>query len=201
MHLKFGNISDVDAEKGLARVDFDDDDIVSAWLPMLVLKSKSDKYSYCFDVDEHVACMMDDNCEDGVIMGAIYDKNNKPDGGNKDKVRVKFNDGTAVEYDRKKNKLLVEVKGDIEFKADKTVTIDCPDNTIKGKLTVEQDVTFQGKLDVTNDISSNAKVKATAGVESQADVTAGGGTIALLTHKHPYTDTPVGAATTLTPIP
>jgi phage baseplate assembly protein V len=182
--LKFGKISDVDAGKGLARVNFDDDDMVSRWLPMLVLKSKSDKYSYCFDVDEHVACMMDEHCEDGVVMGAIYDSKNKPDGGDKDKLRVKFNDGTAVEYDRKNNKLLVEVKGDIEFKADKTVTIDCPDNTIKGKLTVEQDVTMQGKLDVTSDISSNGKVSAATGVESQADVKAGAGVISLLTHKH-----------------
>lgn len=79
MHLKFGKITEVDAAKGLARVAFEEDDnLVSAFIPMSVPRSAQDKYSMPFDVNEHVWCMMDEACEDGVIGGAIYDAGNLP---------------------------------------------------------------------------------------------------------------------------
>ena len=107
--LKFGNICDIDAAKGLARVEFDDDGITSAWLPVVTLGSSANKYSHAFDVNEHVACLMDENAENGVIIGAIYSKAAQPDGGNKDKVRVKFSDGAEMQYDRAASKLTVKV--------------------------------------------------------------------------------------------
>ena len=33
-HLKYGIVSDIDAAKGLARVKFEEDEIVSDWLPV-----------------------------------------------------------------------------------------------------------------------------------------------------------------------
>ncbi|MGI9158242.1 MAG: phage baseplate assembly protein V [Saprospiraceae bacterium] len=107
--LKFGNICDIDAAKGLARVEFDDDGITSAWLPVVTLGSSGNKYSHAFDVNEHVACLMDENAENGVIIGAIYSNAAQPDGGNKDNVRVKFSDGAEVQYDRAASKLTVKV--------------------------------------------------------------------------------------------
>lgn len=107
--LKFGNICDIDAAKGLARVEFDDDGITSAWLPIVTSGTSGNKYSHAFDVNEHVACMMDENAENGVIVGAIYSAAAQPDGGNKDKVRVVFSDGASVEYDRAASKLSVKV--------------------------------------------------------------------------------------------
>lgn len=139
--LKFGNISEVDASKGLARVKFTDDDMVSGWLPVLVLKSKDDSYSFAFDVDEHVACHMDERCEMGYIAGAIYDSNKKPDGGNADKLRVKFKDGTIMEYDRSAKKLTVDAAGDVVIKAAQTITFNdgsngglCKKESVAGKL-------------------------------------------------------------------
>lgn len=44
----------MDAAKGLAKVHFQDDDVPSGWLPMSVQKSLKDKYSFPFDVNEHV---------------------------------------------------------------------------------------------------------------------------------------------------
>lgn len=107
--IKFGKISEVDAPKGRVRVKFDEDDIVSGWLPYLVPKSLNDKYFFIFDVNEHVACQMDENCENGVVMGAIYSASTAPDGGAEGKVRVKFSDATEIEYDKDEQKLTVKV--------------------------------------------------------------------------------------------
>jgi len=100
MNLKFGKITEVDPDKGLAKVTFEEDDnLVTAFLPMSVPKSARDKYSIPFDVNEHVWCIMDDACEDGVIGGAIYDAQNKPSG-LADKTSVQFEGNMRVEYDR-----------------------------------------------------------------------------------------------------
>jgi len=107
--LKFGNICDIDAAAGLARVQFDDDGVTSAWLPIAFPNTLQNKYAWAFDVNEHVACLMDDEAENGVIIGAIYSKAEQPDDGDADKVRVVFSDGASVEYDRAASKLAVKV--------------------------------------------------------------------------------------------
>lgn len=108
--IKFGKISEIDAAKGRVRVEFDEDGIVSGWLPYLVSKSLNDKFFYIFDKGEHVACQMDDHCENGVVMGAIYSSSTAPDGGAEGKVRVKFSDGAEVEYDKGAHQLKVKVE-------------------------------------------------------------------------------------------
>ena len=100
MNLKFGKITEVDPVKGLAKVTFEEDDnLVTAFLPMSVPKSSGDKYSIPFDVNEHVWCIMDENCEDGVIGGAIYDAQNTP-AGSAQKTSVQFGGNMLVEYNR-----------------------------------------------------------------------------------------------------
>lgn len=76
--IRFGKISEVIAEKGLARVSFKGDSVVSAPLPCLVKKSKSIKESYPFEVNEEVVCLMNDDLRTGVILGAIYNKETLP---------------------------------------------------------------------------------------------------------------------------
>lgn len=107
--LKFGNICDIDAAKGLARVQFDDDKITSSWLPILTKGSGGNKYTHAFDVNEHVACLMDEHAENGVIMGAIYSESEAPPVTSPDVVAVKFSDDASVQYDRSAHKLSVTV--------------------------------------------------------------------------------------------
>lgn len=107
--LKFGNISEIDAAKGLARVEFDDDGIVSGWLSLLAKKSKDETEHYPLDVKEHVCCLMDERCENGVILGAIYSKDEKPGLTSKDKFGIKYKSGDEESYDRQDRKKLVKV--------------------------------------------------------------------------------------------
>lgn len=107
--LRFGNITEIDAEKGRARVHFEEDDIVSDWLPMVVKSSRDNKHESWYDVGDFVSCLMDKNVEDGVIIGAIYDDNNLPPIGNKDIEAKTFSDGTVVQYDRSSHTYSIEL--------------------------------------------------------------------------------------------
>lgn len=198
--LKFGTISDIDAEKGLAKVSLEEDGIVTQWIPIAVAKSKDDSFSFMFDVGEHVACIMDDNCEQGLVVSAIYDNKKQPDGGNKDKVRVKFKDGASIEYDRANSVLTIGGVKDVVINCENAtvtastkVTIDCDDSEFTG------DVTIGGKLEVTDGIESSQGITASGDIQTTGgDVKAPGG-ITLLLHKHSGV-TPGGGATA-TPIP
>lgn len=98
--LRFGKISEYNPEKGVARVHFNDDEIVSDWLPIVVPQSKDTKFSAPLDVEEHVCCMMDSNAENGVVLGAVYSKSENPSNGGKDVYCVEFKNGDRIEYNR-----------------------------------------------------------------------------------------------------
>ena len=70
--LKFGVVTNINPLIAKARVEFADDDMKSYWLPVLQKKTNKDKYYVMIDVGEQVACLMDENSEEGVILGAIY---------------------------------------------------------------------------------------------------------------------------------
>ena len=70
--LKFGVVTNINPLTAKARVQFADDDITSFWLPVIQHKTNKDKFYSMVDVGEQVACLMDENSEDGVILGAIY---------------------------------------------------------------------------------------------------------------------------------
>lgn len=149
--LRYGLISELDASRGMARVNFNDDGIVSDWLPILVPKAMEDSFSILPDINEHVACLMDEHAENGVILGAMYSKDVKPNGGNKDKWRARFKDGTVIEYDRSAHKLFADVKGQVEVKAQGAVKVD-------GQSTVDVKATGAVKVET----ATTATVKAVA---------------------------------------
>lgn len=212
--LKFGLICEVDAEKGLAKVHFQDDDVPSGWLPMSVQKSLKDKYSFPFDVNEHVWCLMDEYCEYGVIGGAIYNEQDQPAGAAEGKFVIQFADNSSIEYDRNTKTLSLQIKGDIKVIADENVKIDCKAAEIKVTNTAsitahEVNVEAQGnatvkastvKIDTPNaqatgnlDVTGNITA---AAVTASGDVKAGA--ISLLTHKH---TAPSGGGPTTPAIP
>jgi phage baseplate assembly protein V len=96
--LRFGNICDVDASRGYARVEFDEDGITSAFLPVLVAGALQNKYFAMPAVNEQVVCIMDENCEQGVILGALYSKPNPPTGFGQGVSGVIYDDGGQFTY-------------------------------------------------------------------------------------------------------
>ncbi len=99
--LKFGIVTNIDEKQAKARVQFQDNDgIPSYWLPVLQAKTLKDKFYILPDIGEQVVCLMDENLEDGVILGAIYSDADTCPVISKDKCKIKFQDDTEIEYDR-----------------------------------------------------------------------------------------------------
>lgn len=217
MNLKFGKITEVDADKGLAKVTFaEDDNLVTRFLPMSMPKTLKDKWSIPFDINEHVWCIMDENCEDGVIGGAIYDSANTA-GGAIGKSSVHFVGNMSVDYDRATATLKISGSGNVKIDTTGDVTINCNHAIINSLTSV--DITAvtainlnapmvacsaalaaasittvpgaggTGNMSITGDITSTGSVTAAQIKE---------GTIRLSTHKHIGVQT--GAGTSGTPI-
>lgn len=158
--LRFGYISSIDAVNGLYKVTFEEDNLVSGSLPYLVKNTKFNNDESPFDEGEHVACLMDENCEHGVILGATNTSTDKPKVGNKDIRVTTYKDGSFIQFNRLTKTLTISSEGDIEIikstntsiKASTKITLDCSDVEINGSLTVKNDIT-----------ASTGNIKATIG--------------------------------------
>jgi len=67
-----GVVTEIDRTKVQVRVKFVDTGMVSAPLQVLVPLAKDAKFFALPRIDEQVVCYMDDNYEDGVVLGAVY---------------------------------------------------------------------------------------------------------------------------------
>lgn len=121
--LRFGNISEIDPSTGYARVKFLDDEIVSDWLQVLVKTALNDKQTFTFDVNEQVACLMDKYSDEGVILGALYNDVNKPNGSS-GIYKMQFSDNSFVSYDKNSHKLTVSIQGDVDVISTGVVSVD-----------------------------------------------------------------------------
>ena len=98
--LRFGNIAAADHDKGLYRVEFTADELVSYWLSPVHLTTRAAKPVAPLSIGEHVACLVDEHCEDGVILGAIYSAADKPEG-EAGRTFLDFLDNVSIEYNGK----------------------------------------------------------------------------------------------------
>ncbi|MCG2614900.1 phage baseplate assembly protein V [Terrimonas sp. NA20] len=206
--LKYGIVCEV--KPGFARISFEDDDIVSDWLPVLRRKTKTQKESWQLDINEHVVCLMDCHCEEGVVIGAIHSDVDTPDSNEHPaKFRKIFSDGTVIEYDSEAHKLTVDVKGDLKAttsgdseidaatnlkgKAGAKAIIEAPAIELTGMVKITGATTIVGALTVgaisvsagsggggTMDIEGDMNIQGK--IDATGDVTAGG--ISVKLHKH-----------------
>lgn len=197
--LKFGFISELDVAKGLVRVHFTDDDIVSSPLPVSVQASKEDKYSFPFAINEQVWCVMDANCEFGVVGGAIYSGKDKPDGSVSTQ-SIDINIGVnklQLKVSKSSGNLELTVAGDINIEANGNVTVKASviNAEAQTSATVKaNDVTIDASTTtVTGTLDVNGAMTA-ASLETTGDVKAGGGIKSLMTHTH--TDSIGGSTST-----
>lgn len=140
MKLRFGIVSNVDNSKGLVKVKFEEDGIVSGWISRVHGNTKGTKFSVPLDINERVVVAMDEHLERGVVLGAFYSKADAPSltGG---KYGIVFPGNNKVEYDPGTNKLTVVASGNVDITGNVKIT---------------------GKLEVTGNIDANGEVKALA---------------------------------------
>lgn len=105
--LRFGIISQINPVLVQARVNFGDDDSTSFWLPILQTKTLKDKFYSIPDVGEQVACLMDENSEDGVILGAIYSTEDAPVVTSEKQISLNLENNALINIDKETNTLTI----------------------------------------------------------------------------------------------
>jgi len=179
--LRFGIISEVDVTNGYARVKFLDDDIVSAPLQYLTRSALVDKDNFTFDINEQVACLMDENSEQGVILGAMFNDKTKPSaGGGTGIYKVKFSDDSFIEYNRNTHKYKINIQGDVDIVSTGTTTVEAETVEVAA-TTVNVDATVvnvdaesvsieASNVDVTGAVNITGEVNIVGGLTASAAV-------------------------------
>jgi len=146
--LRFGIVSQINPLLCQARVNFGDDDSTSYWLPVLQTKTLKDKFYFMPDINEQVVCLMDQNSEDGVILGAIYSNADKPAVTSEKQLSVNFENGSQINANKETDTLTI-IFQNIKFVGD---------------------ITHEGILTNTKGIKSNADITdKTSSMQSMRD--------------------------------
>jgi len=200
--LRYGTVAET--KPGFARVKFEEDGIVSFWLPVLQAKTQKDKFYFMPDVNEFVACLMDAQAEDGVVLGALYNDEDLP---TLTKTGVTFSDGTSITYDVEAGELEVSCAGDVKISCKnaaitaQAVDITSTQTTITGALKVTGMVAVGGLSAAT----AGAAVAIDGGLETSGDMKVGNleasgdvkaGSVSLSKHTHSGVTTGTGASGT-----
>jgi len=124
--IRKGLVSSVNRENCTVKVYFPDwDEKVSFDLPVMQKNTLNTKYYWMPEPNEQVICAFFANgTEEGVVLGAIYSEVDKVPSEflvSDDCDGVLFSDGTLIRYDATNHILLIDVKGEIEIKADKNI--------------------------------------------------------------------------------
>ncbi|MCZ8965864.1 phage baseplate assembly protein V [Escherichia albertii] len=183
-----GIISDIDETSVRVRVTLPEcDNLKSNWLAVLQRNSQDNKDYWLPDMGEQVEVLLDDNGEDGVVLGAVYSTVDTAPAASRDKRYVQFSDGAAFEYDRSTHqltinggieKIVIEVidhtnltSPNVEVKAQQvtvtsdtvdikaaTVTVDAPMSTFTGNVTVMKKLTWLGGMAGSGGIGNAATI-------------------------------------------
>ncbi len=105
--LRFGIVSQINPVLAQARVSFEDDESTSFWLPILQTKTLKDKFYSMPDIGEQVACLMDENSEDGVILGAIYSSEDVPAVSSEKQISLNLENNSLINIDKETNTLTI----------------------------------------------------------------------------------------------
>lgn len=105
--LRFGIVSQINPISVQARVKFGDDESTSFWLPILQTKTMKDKFYAMPDIGEQVVCLMDENSEDGVVLGSIYSAEDTPLITTEKQIALNLDNNSLINIDKETNTLTV----------------------------------------------------------------------------------------------
>ena len=190
-----GIISDIDETSVRVRVTLPEcDNLKSNWLAVLQRNSQDNKDYWLPDMGEQVEVLLDNNGEDGVVLGAVYSTVDTAPVASRDKRYVQFSDGAAFEYDRSTHQLTinggiekivievidstrltspnVEIKDTVDIKAT-DVSIDATKVDVKAAaVTVDAPMsTFTGNVTVMKKLTWLGGMAGSGGIGNAATIT------------------------------
>ncbi|ECI4629438.1 phage baseplate assembly protein V [Salmonella enterica] len=153
--LQTGTVSAVDAVGVKARVRLPEcDNMRTNWLDVLQRNTQNNKDYWLPDVGEQVKVLLDENGEDGVILGAVYSDVDKPSFSDKDVRGTKYADGAEFSYNRATHTLtvkggiehvVIEVAVGISLKG-KTIDLTADTTTVNGNLEINGNAHSTGSM-------------------------------------------------------
>ena len=149
--LKFGIVTAINPLTAKARVEFAEDELISYWLPILQKKTLKDKFYSIVDVGEQVACLMDENSEEGVILGSIYTNLDSVPAFSQEQHLIRFEDGSFIEFNKERQQLTIVAKT-VSIVADvfQTGTFENTDGIISNADITDQKSSMQSMRNVYN---------------------------------------------------
>jgi phage baseplate assembly protein V len=149
--LRLGIVSELGEGEnlGYCRVSFDESGFVSGWLALPSFATKTAKAWTPVEVNSQVACLMDSECEQGVVVASLWSEaDTPPEWAGKDTVGVAFADGAEVYYNADEKKLTVNAPASevsvtcksLSVGADESVTFNGGEN---GGLTITPELVAQ----------------------------------------------------------
>lgn len=108
--LKYGTVTEVDP-KGFVRVQFDEDEIVSALMPVVFPGTLKNKFYFLPDINDHVAVLTDKHAEDCVCLGSIYSEADTAPFTDANIQGVKYENGDLQKYNRTSQVWSLQVGG------------------------------------------------------------------------------------------
>ncbi|WP_171847160.1 phage baseplate assembly protein V [Enterobacter chengduensis] len=178
--LQTGTVSAVDADSVKARVRLPEcDNMRTNWLDVLQRNTQNNKDYWLPDVGEQVKVLLDENGEDGVILGAVYSDVDKPPFNNKDVRGTRYADGAEFGYNRTSNTLtirggishlVIECSADVIVKTQKA-TIDAEETEVTGNLLVMGKLTWQGGMAGSGGEGATATIQGNIEIEGDAHAT------------------------------
>lgn len=181
---RIGTISAVDEARVMVRVRLPEcDNLRTAWLPVLQRNTQNNKDYWLPDIGEQVEVLLDDNGEDGLVLGAIYSAADVPMLADKDTRAVTFADGAHIEYDRRTHTLTINggvqhiaISSGVDVVVNaQRVTINAPETTVTGKLLVQGQLTYESGMSGSGGANLNGNVSISGNVSASGSVMDAGG--------------------------
>ncbi len=169
--IMIGTVSEVDYET--ARVKVKVGDWITTWLPWLTGRASNNLDWQALEIDEQVMVFSPGgDTAQGVVLGSIYQQqqqqlvNDIAVDSRQHIHRIKYQDGTILEYDREQHKLKADVQGDVEINVNGFDGSDAKGNL---KVTVKENAQIQVGKDLTALVEGNA----TLNISKNATMTVG----------------------------
>lgn len=126
-----GIVEKTDAQTARIKVRFPDmDNIISDWLPVIMPCAYQDRF-YSLPLEKaQVVCIMDENFEEGYVLGSIYSEADPTPISDLNKVYMEFKDGSKIFYDKENHKLNTEINGSIEAVSSDEISLSAPEVNI-----------------------------------------------------------------------
>lgn len=203
--IRVGVVAELDESS--ARVRVKSGEILTAWLPWLTHRAGQDRTWWAPEPGEQVLLLAPNgDMARGFVLPSLYQDASPPPGDRKTLHRTEYADGTSVEYDREAGHLTVDCVGDVTIKGARTlrvefggpveviaptVTVDSPQSTFTGAVTIEGLLTYLAGMAGSGGSGPAAQINGSIAVNS-GDVTADN--ISLKGHTHTGV-TPGGGST------